>query len=301
MRKKRKDKAPGVDFSFLESIEFATQQLTVVGIESPKLDAEILLQCVLKVPSLELFLKRHEQHTHETLEEFLALVARRLCHEPVAYIVGHKEFYGRDFVVSRACLIPRPDSEIVVEECLKRIDVESTGCIIDLCTGSGAIGLTIAKERTHISLIATDISHDALSIASENAKQLDVVERVTLRQGDLFEAFGAAKHKAALIVSNPPYIPRGDIEALSSSVKDFEPIAALDGDKDGLHFYRAILAHAASYLADEGYLVFEIGFDQAEAVVAMLAPCWRLIAVVQDLGARDRCIVLQLRDGSGTL
>jgi release factor glutamine methyltransferase len=280
--------------SFGESIDIATRLLHEEGMPNPRLDAELLLQHVLKKNRLELHLARHELHDPAMLESFCALIERRLAHEPVAYLIGHKEFFGHDFVVTRACLIPRPDTEIVVEECLKLIPIASTELIIDLCTGSGAIAIALLKERSAINAIATDISRDALRIARTNAERLDVARRLLLCHGDLLAAVPQGTI-ASIIVANPPYIRREDIKTLSPSVRDYEPHCALDGDSDGLIFYRRILCDANKFLSPGGFLLLEIGYDQAEEVSALVDEGWSKLRIIKDLGRRDRCIVLQLR------
>ncbi len=241
--------------------------------DTPRLDAELLLQEVVHKDRLALHLARHEPISDEGLRQYFALVKRRLSHEPLAYIIGHREFYGHDFLVEPACLIPRPDTEIVVEECLNRIDHDSESTILDLCTGSGAIALALLKERPYLTAIATDIARNTLSVAAKNAQRLNVSERLKLYEGDLFRALPAST-KVALIVSNPPYIPSDDIALLDSSVRDYEPRGALDGDKDGLTFYRRIITEAPAYLVPQGWLICEIGFNQAEDICAMTDDRW---------------------------
>jgi release factor glutamine methyltransferase len=288
------DSAP---VSYQESIDRATKELRAASIETPRLDAEILLQHALSKNRIELYLARHEVHNDKTLEAYKALVNRRRSHEPVAYICGHKEFFGYDFLVNSACLIPRPDTEIVVEQCLRHIALSSDETIFDLCTGSGIIAITLLKERPLLRAIATDISNDALKLAHENAKNLKVDERLAFGQGDLFAAIDPCE-KASLIVSNPPYVRAPDIDNLASSVRDFEPHIALDGGKDGLDFYRRILKEAPSFLRAHGHLICEIGFDQASDISALIDDTWIAVEIIKDLGQRDRCIVLQLRSHS---
>lgn len=298
VQKNRKGKASLDDFRYGESVSLATQLFLDVGNESPRLDAELLLAHVLKKNRLELHLARDEMHSEESFAHYFSLVARRLTHEPIAYIVGHKEFYGHEFVVSPACLIPRPDTEILVEECLALIDEKSDAHVLDLCTGSGAIVIALLKARNNLRGVATDISRDALDIATMNAKNLVVSERLKFMHGDLFAELVPQK-SFALIASNPPYIKTAVVHTLSSTVKNFEPHLALDGDGDGLKFYRRILNDADKFLLDRGYLVLEIGFDQADELMALIDDRWMQPKIVKDLAQHDRVIVLQLRSGSG--
>lgn len=282
-------------FSFDESLKLAEALFLNLGIDSARLDAELLLLHVLKKSKLEFYLTRHELHNRKTFYAFMKLCARRLCHEPIAYIVGHKEFYGHEFVVTRSCLIPRPDTEIIVEECLAQLNVDKAYRVIDLCTGSGAIGLTLAKERPRVTVIATDISKFALRVAKTNAELLSVADRVIFYQGDLFCAL-PAHMKADLIVSNPPYIASRKVDHLSSTVRDYEPRRALDGAHDGLAFYRKILCDAPMFLVPLGYLILEIGFDQGDALMRMVTHPWMNAQLKKDLSGHNRCLVVQLAD-----
>jgi release factor glutamine methyltransferase len=277
-----------------KALLLATKLFSDVGIDTASLDAKLLLAHVLKKSHLEMILCREEDLAYEDLFRFLCLVRRRLCFEPIAYILGEKEFYGYSFAVDHRCLIPRPDTELIVEKCLNILEKFSCPRVIELCTGSGAITIAILLERDDVSAIASDISEDALVVAKLNAEKLGVLNRVEFRSGDLFLPY-AAEEKASLIVANPPYIKSNDIATLPNCVRDHEPIIALDGEEDGLFFYRRIISLAPLYLESEGFLVLEIGFDQATDIKKLVTSDWQSVEVFKDLGFLDRCIVLQLR------
>lgn len=294
--KKVKGKAFSHGFTYKDTLQLAVDLLKKRGIDSFQLDAEVMLAHVSAMTRLELFLHRHQIHSQEVFAAYMALVARRLCHEPVAYLTGVKEFFGHEFIVSPDCLIPRPDTEIIVEQCLRVLPHDALDDeIIELCTGSGAIVVALLKERPRLRARASDISSAALLIAKKNALCHDVAKRAVFVEGDLFSPHDAS-HKARLIVANPPYIRQTALSTLSASVREYEPMIALDGkDAQGLYFYRRILQEAPAFLLPKGYLVLEIGFDQRDEILDLVGPLWQTAQIVKDLGQRDRCIVLQLR------
>lgn len=278
-------------------VQMASGLLKELRIETAMLDAQLLLAHALKKERLEVQLAGEYRPNEQEIELFFKLLARRLCFEPIAYILGEKEFYGASFKVSKDCLIPRPDTEVVVEECLKLIKDDSR--VFELCTGSGAIAITLLRECLKLEVLASDISPKALAIALENSQNLGVGDRLKLLQGDLFEPFKGFE-PANLIVINPPYIPTSDIAGLSPSVKEHEPKLALDGGADGLNFYRRILTEASNYLVPDGFLVMEIGFDQGEALKSLAQIHGWLGVIFKDLAGLDRGIVLQKRGALGT-
>lgn len=278
-------------FSLHDAVVMARRLFTSVGIDTALLDAQLLLAHVLKTDRLSIQLSAKRILLDEECAAFFALVKRRLTHEPIAYITGHKEFYGLDLIVTPAVLIPRPDTEIIVEKCLEFI--RDHDVIFDLCTGSGAIALAIAHARPHVRVLASDISAEALNIASMNRDRLQLTQRLTLLLGDLFAPFG--DERASLIVSNPPYIETATVPTLQSSVRHFEPHQALDGGDDGLDFYRRLINEAPRFLVDNGYLILEFGCTQAQQVAALSAPFFATVEIVKDLAGLDRGIVLQKR------
>lgn len=250
-------------------LEWAVADFAKRGIESPRVDAEYLIAAALARSRIELYLDLDRPLNDEERAKIRALVERRRRFEPIAYIVGYRDFYKARFKVGPGVLIPRPDTEIVVEEALRRLpeDVEDA-LILDLCAGSGAIGLSILGERPLARAVLSDISSDALSIARTNAGALGLSERVEYAEGDLFSALNPAR-RFDLIVSNPPYIPAADIEALAPDIREFEPHLALDGGEDGLDLHRRIAAQAAGFLKPGGSLIVEGGEGQAEAIAAL--------------------------------
>lgn len=271
--------------------KLAATLLKQVGIESFLLDAQLILGVVTNKERFFVQLDGEQILSSIEQEQFYSLLARRLCFEPMAYIIGAKEFFGATFLVSKDCLIPRPDTEIVVEECLKLIDGPQT--IFDLCTGSGAIAISILLNRDQAQVIASDISEKALAMAKLNADRLGVSPRLSLLKGDLFEPF--LGKKAQLIVINPPYISPEEIKKLAPDVREHEPIMALDGGKEGLEFYKRILASVDKHLNEKGYLVLEIGFDQAFALERLVDEKIWTKKIFKDLAGNDRGIVLQKR------
>lgn len=235
------------------------------GIEGGRLDAELLLSDTLKLDRVGLYLNYDRPLSALELETFRAAVGRRAKREPLQYIRGEAEFWSLPFTVSPAVLIPRPDTEVLVEEALKRIS--GTCRVLDVGTGSGAIAIAIADERPEAKVEAVDLSPEALTVARGNAERNGVADRVALRQGDLRQLTGADYD---LVVSNPPYIPSADLAGLMPEVREFEPLLALDGGKDGLYAYRLLAAQAATLLKPGGWLLLEVGIGQAEAVAGLL-------------------------------
>lgn len=235
------------------------------GIEGGRLDAELLLSDTLKLDRVGLYLNYDRPLSALELETFRAAVGRRAKREPLQYIRGEAEFWSLPFTVSPAVLIPRPDTEVLVEEALKRIS--GTCRVLDVGTGSGAIAIAIADERPEAKVEAVDLSPEALTVARGNAERNGVADRVALRQGDLRQLTGADYD---LVVSNPPYIPSADLAGLMPEVREFEPLLALDGGKDGLYAYRLLAAQAATLLKPGGWLLLEVGIGQAEAVAGLM-------------------------------
>ena len=235
------------------------------GIEGGRLDAELLLGDTLALDRVGLYLNYDRPLSAMELESFRAAVARRAKREPLQYIRAQAEFWSLPFTVSPAVLIPRSDTEVLVEEALKRI--AGPGRILDVGTGSGAIAIAIAHERPEAKVEAVDLSPEALAVARGNAEANGVAERVTLSQGDLRQLQGAGYD---LVVSNPPYIPSADLAALMPEVRQFEPLLALDGGADGLSAYRLLAVQARALLKPGGWLLLEVGINQAAAVTELL-------------------------------
>jgi release factor glutamine methyltransferase len=233
--------------------------------------------------------------TDAELGRFRELIRRRRLGEPVAYILGRREFYGLPFVVDRRGLVPRPDTETLVEVALERTRERSMfGRALDLCTGTGCVAIAFAKSRPTWRVTATDVSPDAAALAWENARRLGVAFTLGVAVGDLFGAVvsgapGAARYE--LITANPPYIQTGEIATLDADIRDFEPRLALDGGADGLDLVRTIVAGARARLEPSGVLALEIGSEQGGPTRALLeAAGFVNVAVRRDYGGRDRVV-----------
>lgn len=236
------------------------------GLDSPRLDAEVLLSSVLKKDRIFLYVHFDEPLMAEELAAYKALIKRRVAREPVAYILGHREFMKLDFKVDRSVLVPRPDTEILVQAVLDRLP-EGGQRVADIGTGSGAIAISLAYYRPELRVTATDISAAALAVAGENAAALGVAERVEFAEGNLLEPLTG---KYAAVVSNPPYVSKADMEALMPEVKNWEPHGALYGGPDGLDFYRQLAKESGNYLEPGGLIALEVGLGEAALAAGML-------------------------------
>lgn len=270
--------------TYREAIETGTRILQNENIADAKIDAWYLLQMACKIDRNFYYLHEEDELTAEQQSEYESTVHKRAEHVPLQYIIGEQEFMGLKFKVNSNVLIPRQDTETLVEEALRV--VEPGMRVLDLCTGSGCIIISLAKNVADISCTGSDISKQALLVAKENAKANEV--EVEWERSDLFENISGTFD---LIVSNPPYIPTGEIPGLMPEVRDFEPVDALDGKEDGLYFYRIITEKSPEYLTSDGYLYFEIGYDQGEAVSAMMRQCgYTQVEVIKDLAGNDRVV-----------
>lgn len=260
------------------------KKLTDAGIADAKTDAWLLLEMVAKIDRSFYFMHMSDEVEPEVLTEYERVVEKRAEHVPLQYITGEQEFMGLTFKVNSNVLIPRQDTETLVEETLKVITPRME--VLDLCTGSGCILLSILKNAPTVRGTGSDISKQALLVAKENAK-LHELEAEWVR-GNLFDNVSG---RFDLIVSNPPYIARAQIHTLMPEVQQFEPIEALDGGEDGLDFYRKIVSEAPMYLKERGFLFFEIGYDQGEAVQRLMREAgFTDVAVVKDLAGNDRVV-----------
>ena len=271
-----------------------------------KIDAQELFCYLTGMDKVTLFLKANEEVDPETEAKYMELIKRRAQRIPLQHITGVQEFMGHTFKVSPDVLIPRQDTETLVTEAAKTIQEMSKvnlsfiekikGAkdldVLDLCCGSGAIGISLAKICSNIKVTASDISQAALAIAEENAKNLRV--KMKFAQGDMFEPHSGRKFD--MIVSNPPYIRTNMISILQEEVKTHEPRNALDGGRDGLDFYRIIVEKAAEHLKPGGYLMLEIGHDQGEDLRKMLKDSGKYSAaeVIRDLPGKDRVVKCKL-------
>jgi release factor glutamine methyltransferase len=269
----------------------AVYALEAAGSPSARLDAEVLLAFCLKCDRLE-FLKNPDREINEDrLSEYRALVTRRLREEPVAYITGRKNFWTFTLEVSNDVLIPRPDTEIIVEEALdasRKTDAEVIS-ILDIGTGSGAIALALAKEIPSAKVVATDISAAALTLARKNARSYNLEDRVDFLQGDLFDPVEGVFD---VIVCNPPYIPEDEYRRLPAGVKDYEPRIALLAGPKGMEFYERLIDEAPGHLRKNGWLLLEIGAKQETPVCGLLGESgfYDTMAMRRDYAGHPRVI-----------
>lgn len=269
--------------------------LAAAAIDSAQLDAEVLLGHVLTTTRAQLIVAAELSLSAEQVQRFAALWQRRLSREPVAYITGKQEFWSLDFQVTRDVLIPRPETERLIEVALTLVAELGSNKplrVLDIGTGSGAIAVSLATELPRAEMIATDVSMAALEVAQGNATLNGVADRITFLPGDLFAALGGDMAAFDLIVSNPPYIRRAEIATLKPEVSRWEPRGALDGGADGVDFYRRIAAQAWRFLTPSGALALEIGADMGGEVCALFnqAGRYRDVALFQDYAGRDRVV-----------
>lgn len=271
----------------LAVLDWTTKRFNDAGISSARLEAQVLLAYVLKCSRTQLYMNFDKPLGEAELAAYRELIRRRLAGESVAYLVGEHEFWGLPFYVEENVLVPRPDTETVIEVARTlRSDRKAPCRVLDLCTGSGAIAVALAKEFPAARIVATDVSAAAVAIAKRNAERNGFADRVDVRAGNLWEP--VAGETFDLIVSNPPYIASAIIPTLAAEVKR-EPILALDGGADGMTFYDRICAAARIHLEPGGALVVEHGFDQADAVrVRFEAAGLTNVTLVHDLGKNPR-------------
>ena len=276
-------------------LKWAADDFRAKGIDSPRLDAEVLLGWATGKTRIQLVIESKSELNGEGLARFREAVKRRRTHEPVAYVLGEREFFGRMFRVDKRVLVPRPDTEALVEVALERTRHLSM-CMraLDLCTGSGCVGITLARERPTTQIVMTDLSAEALAVARENALRLGAYN-LALFQGDLFAAINP-NLRFDIIVSNPPYIASAEIPTLMADVRDFEPKLALDGGKDGLDLVRRIVKEAPAHLEKDGIVALEIGFDEAERTRAIFSEHgYADIETKRDYGKIERVVSARWR------
>ncbi|MCL2213891.1 MAG: peptide chain release factor N(5)-glutamine methyltransferase [Treponema sp.] len=260
-----------------EALAQGSADLKFAGIKTPGLDASLLLAHVLKMSRTELLSASTEILSEEACEEYCSLIERRCFGECTAYLTGIKEFRGLEFKVNKSVLVPRPDTETLVEAALEEIGMRNRDIgseelkinVLDLCTGSGAVAIALKHERPELEVYAADISKEALEIAKENANKLLGDKKIQIFHSDLFYAFCITHFSFSLIISNPPYIPSDEIEMLSAEVQN-EPRMALDGGKTGLEIIERIINKAPFYLQHNGTLLLEADPRQMEEIKMLL-------------------------------
>lgn len=315
-------------WTVLEIIDWSRNYLAEKGFENARLETELLLGRALSLPRIELYLNFERQMSESELARYKALLKRRLAGEPVQYVTGTAAFMFSEFEVNPAVLIPRPETEALTEVALTMIGEtvagagwedaagsattpagpepapvaqgfapESRACIADIGTGSGVIAVTIALKRPGATVYATDSSAAALEVARRNAERVGVGERIKFLEGPLFEPLREAgvAGRLSMIVSNPPYVPAGEIDGLEPEVRDFEPRAALDGGPDGLDYLRKIAHDGPTLLEPGGAIVLEVGDGQAPTVREMLGESLTNVEVLRDYAGRDRIVTGRTR------
>lgn len=276
-------------------LDWMTSHFTEKKIDSPRLTAELLLSSLLNMQRIELYMNFDKEVETVKLEKLRDLVKRCLNHEPVQYLINRTEFYSLSLKVSKDCLIPRPETELLVERAIEFLRTR-TGPqhVCDLCTGSGCIAVSIAKNFPEASIIATDICDKALSIAAENVAKYNLGEKIRLLHGDLFKPIidQLDGKEFDLIVCNPPYISLPEYENLEPKVKNHEPRLALEAGPEGLDIYRRIAAEVGSHLKKDGLLLLEIGWLQGKAVKQLLndTNIFCEIKIEKDLSDNDRIV-----------
>jgi release factor glutamine methyltransferase len=275
-------------------LDRAASFLAAQGVANARLEAEVLLADVLGFERARLFAEPGRALGDGERREFEALLGRRGRREPLQHVRGRQEFFSRDFFVDGRVLVPRSETEIVVETVLRAARAQPSATIFDVGCGCGAVALTLALELPRAAVFASDVSSDAVDVTRENARRLGVTGRVEVRCGDLFRPYEGRRFD--FVVSNPPYVPSGELARLAPEVRDHEPRLALDGGPDGVDFYRRLAEEADGVLGAGAALVVEVGEGQAGAVAAIFsATGLRVAATERDLAGIER--VLTVRRG----
>ena len=288
----------------LELLNGSTNTLKDHQVENPRLNAELLLARSLNLSREGLYTHLRDTLKEREKEALEKMIRRRILGEPLQYILEHQEFWSIDFKVDPRVLIPRPETELLVEQSLlilSGIFFKRNPSVLEIGTGSGAIAIALAKEVKNIFLVATDISGDALGLAKENAKSAGVQHQIKFVKGDLFDPLRPSEERRPfdLILSNPPYLIRPEIGSLAKEVRDYEPIIALDGGEDGLEFYRRLISQAPLFLREGGWLLLEMGQGQGPLVSELIEGGGHFLKpdCVPDLSGIERIVKAQKNYG----
>ncbi|MBI5048729.1 MAG: peptide chain release factor N(5)-glutamine methyltransferase [Deltaproteobacteria bacterium] len=307
------------NWTIKETLAWAEDYLNRYEVPDAKVEAEYLLTHLLGCKRSKLYLNYSDVMACNELQQYIDFIERRIKREPSQYIIGEQGFWGLSFKVNKDVLIPRPETEVLVEEAVNTVNCKllnvngrkeqtnsisqctvhgSQFAILDLCTGSGCIAISIAKEIPDCQIYAVDIAERALDVARENAERNGVADKITFLNGNLFEPLRGLNLKADLIVSNPPYISKKMMKELQPEVKDYEPQTALCGGDDGLDFYRRIIAEAPNYLTKRGHLILEMGYGQAEEIKKLIKQnkTFEHIDIKKDIAGIDRVIKARRKD-----
>jgi release factor glutamine methyltransferase len=280
--------------SIAEALKDAARALDHAGVADARREASLLLSHIIARDRTFLISHAEDRIDDRELRDFAAAIARRAAGEPAQYITGVQDFYGRSFRVTTDVLIPRPETELLVEAALQVMHADAVVC--DMGTGSGCIAITLLCERTDARAMGLDVSAAALLVARENANNQSVQDRLDLIVSDCFAQLDPATEQFDLIVSNPPYVSAAALPGLQREVRDFEPLVALTAGQDGLGVIRRLLTEAPEFLRSHGHLMMEIGFDQGERVRDLINPAvWTLKNILPDLQGIPRIVVLQKR------
>lgn len=278
----------------IDSLREVSSILKGYGIEYPHKEAEAILT-ILGIDRVALY-RDNPALSAVQMDELKSVIQRRQRREPLQYIIGHADFYGMKMNVGPGVLIPRPETELIVEEVIKAVKRHSSRVthyglrILDLCTGSGCLALAIAKHFENSDVVGTDFSEKTLEYAGENAR-INGIRNVTFMQGNLYEPLRGKRFD--IIVSNPPYIKREDINNLPAEIKSWEPVEAIDGGEDGLHFYRRIISQSPDYLFSGGSLILELGQGEAEDVMRMAENYGlKCVSLIRDYAGIERVLHL---------
>lgn len=281
-------------WTILSLLNWTTEYFGKHQISNPRLDAEVLLSYLLKIPRIQLYVQFERLVSSEELAAFKSLIQRRVNHEPIAYLTGIKEFWSLSFKVGPGVLIPRPETEVLVDRGSQIVDRKSHLRILDIGTGCGIIAVSLAKELPLAWITAVEISDKAIHYAKENAEINKVSNQIEFVHNNFFTIDDprSTNHAYDLVVSNPPYIPSHVIPTLDPTIHKFEPREALDGGVDGLDFYRKIAQSVPNLLSPKGIMALEIGEDQAKAVETILKSAgFSNVEVIKDYAGLDRVVI----------
>jgi release factor glutamine methyltransferase len=284
-----------MNLSIAEAVSEGALRLRAAGIPDSRRESATLLAYAIGRDRTYVITHNNDSLVERQVESFRAFISRRVAHEPVQYITGHQEFFGLDFEVTPDVLIPRPETELIVEAALELLKDVKAPTFADIGTGSGCIAISLLHELTHARAIATDISAAALQIAQRNAERHGIADRLTLVESDCLDAVNQSE-SFDLVASNPPYVADNELATLQPEVRDYEPRAALFCGPDGLGIIRRLLIEAPRRLRPRRHLVFEIGLGQLEAVELLVDPrTWTLREIRNDLQGIARTVVMEKR------
>lgn len=268
-------------WTVIDIVRWATEYFTQKGVDSPRLTIELMLCSVLDVTRVRLYTDHERPLLKDELAVLRGMVKRRALHEPLQYILGKADFYGLSFVVTPDVLIPRPETEILVERCIRMLNDRGPVRCLDVGTGTGCIAIAVANHAVDTLWTAIDVSLGAVSVALDNTRRLGVAKRVSVLQADIHTYVPAVPFD--MLVMNPPYIPSADVPTLESNVRDYEPHAALTDDSDGLTFYRMLAERANLLVKEDAWMLIELGHGQADSVQQIFHAGGFTIDILNDL------------------